>query len=58
MLAPRLYLRILFTSLVHRPMIEEYPMTTEGVTKAMQNVRDGKVRYRAVLIVSQETSKL
>ncbi|RUS18933.1 hypothetical protein BC937DRAFT_88154 [Endogone sp. FLAS-F59071] len=41
-----------------KPMIEEYPMTAKGAANAMQNVRDGKVRYRAVLIVPQDSSKL
>jgi D-arabinose 1-dehydrogenase-like Zn-dependent alcohol dehydrogenase len=32
-----------------RPMIEKFPMTQAGVTQAMARLKDGKVRYRAVL---------
>lgn len=34
-----------------KPQIEKFPMTTEGVTEAMQKLRDGKMRYRGVLVV-------
>lgn len=34
-----------------RAQIEKFPMTQEGVTEAMQKLRDGKVRYRGVLCV-------
>ena len=33
-----------------RPVIEKFPMTTEGITKAMHKLDEGHVRYRAVLI--------
>lgn len=33
-----------------KPTIMKYPFTTEGVEQAMQELRDGKVRYRAVLV--------
>jgi D-arabinose 1-dehydrogenase-like Zn-dependent alcohol dehydrogenase len=31
------------------PTVVTYPLTLEGVEKAMQDLRNGKVRYRAVL---------
>lgn len=34
-----------------RPQIEKFPMTQKGVTEAMQKLRDGKMRYRGVLVV-------
>ncbi|CAK5273586.1 unnamed protein product [Mycena citricolor] len=33
------------------PMIETFPMTREGVEEGMARLREGKVRYRAVLVV-------
>ncbi|KAK4208511.1 NADP-dependent alcohol dehydrogenase C 2 [Rhypophila decipiens] len=33
-----------------RPIIEKYPMTLEGVQEAMARLREGKVRYRGVLV--------
>ncbi|KAH8668645.1 NADP-dependent alcohol dehydrogenase [Xylariales sp. PMI_506] len=33
-----------------RPQIESFPMTQEGVTEAMQKLRDGNMRYRGVLV--------
>lgn len=33
-----------------RPTIMTYPLTREGIEQAMQELREGKVRYRAVLI--------
>ncbi|CAK5266041.1 unnamed protein product [Mycena citricolor] len=33
------------------PMIEKFSMTKEGVEEGMARLRDGKVRYRAVLVV-------
>lgn len=32
-----------------RPWIEEFPMTEEGLTQALDALEAGKVRYRAVL---------
>lgn len=32
-----------------KPTVVKYPFSAEGMTKAMQDLRDGKVRYRAVL---------
>ena len=32
-----------------KPTIMTYPFTLKGVESAMQDLRDGKVRYRAVL---------
>jgi D-arabinose 1-dehydrogenase-like Zn-dependent alcohol dehydrogenase len=36
-----------------KPQIEKFPMTHAGVSEAMQKLRDGKVRYRGVLVVAQ-----
>jgi D-arabinose 1-dehydrogenase-like Zn-dependent alcohol dehydrogenase len=33
-----------------KPQIEKFPMTQDGVTEAMQKLRDGKMRYRGVLV--------
>lgn len=33
------------------PMIETFPMTTEGITEAMDKLEKGQVRYRGVLVV-------
>jgi D-arabinose 1-dehydrogenase-like Zn-dependent alcohol dehydrogenase len=33
-----------------KPQIEKFPMTQSGVTEAMQKLRDGKMRYRGVLV--------
>jgi D-arabinose 1-dehydrogenase-like Zn-dependent alcohol dehydrogenase len=32
------------------PKIQKYTLDSEGITKAMQDLRDGQVRYRAVLV--------
>lgn len=32
-----------------KPIIQEFPMTVEGIEDAMQTLRDGKMRYRGVL---------
>ena len=32
-----------------RPWIEEYPMTVDGLTRALADLEAGKIRYRAVL---------
>lgn len=34
-----------------RPIIEEFPMTVEGITEAMERLKEGKMRYRGVLVV-------
>lgn len=31
------------------PTIQKYPLNVKGIESAMQDLRDGKVRYRAVL---------
>ncbi|KAF1951588.1 GroES-like protein [Byssothecium circinans] len=36
-----------------KPVIMEFPMTQEGITKAMNTLRDGKMKYRGVLIPQQ-----
>ncbi|KZF18991.1 alcohol dehydrogenase [Xylona heveae TC161] len=33
-----------------RPVVQEWPMTIEGITEAMETLKLGKVRYRAVLV--------
>ena len=32
------------------PQIETFPLTLDGVNEAMQKLRDGKMRYRGVLV--------
>jgi len=34
-----------------KPIIEEFPMSVEGITEAMERLKAGKMRYRAVLHV-------
>ena len=34
-----------------KPIIEEFPMSGEGITEAMERLKAGKMRYRAVLHV-------
>lgn len=31
------------------PVIEEFPMTVEGIEEGFQKLQSGKVRYRAVM---------
>jgi D-arabinose 1-dehydrogenase-like Zn-dependent alcohol dehydrogenase len=33
-----------------RPIIEQFPMTVEGITESMKKLEDGKMRYRAVVV--------
>jgi len=33
-----------------KPIIQEFPMTEDGITEAMDTLRNGKMRYRGVLI--------
>jgi len=33
-----------------KPIVEEFPMTVEGITEAMDRLNAGKMRYRGVLI--------
>ena len=33
-----------------KPQIETFSMTQEGITNAMQKLRDGKMRYRGVVV--------
>jgi D-arabinose 1-dehydrogenase-like Zn-dependent alcohol dehydrogenase len=30
-------------------IVEKYPMTLDGVSKAVKRLRDGQMRYRAVI---------
>ena len=32
------------------PTVMMFPLTTEGIEDAMQKLKDGKIRYRAVLV--------
>jgi len=34
-----------------KPIIETFPMTAEGIEESMQKLDEGKMRYRAVLVV-------
>jgi len=34
-----------------RPIIEQFPMSAEGITEAMKKLEDGKMRYRGVVVV-------
>lgn len=36
-----------------KPQTERFPMTQVGITDAMQKLRDGKMRYRGVLVAPQ-----
>jgi len=33
-----------------KPVVEEFPMTVEGITEAMDRLKEGKMRYRGVLV--------
>lgn len=35
-----------------KPIIQTFPMSIEGIEEAMEKLRNGQVRYRAVLIAS------
>ncbi len=35
-----------------KPQVEKFPLTQAGVTEAMQKLRDGKMRYRGVLVAA------
>ena len=34
-----------------KPQIEKFPLSQSGITEAIQKLRDGKMRYRGVLVV-------
>lgn len=34
-----------------KPMTEEFPLTQKGIVDALQKLKDGKMRYRGVLVV-------
>jgi D-arabinose 1-dehydrogenase-like Zn-dependent alcohol dehydrogenase len=36
-----------------KPMINEFPMTEQGITEAMETLNNGKMRYRGVLVPQQ-----
>lgn len=51
--APRAELRKLLKFVAdHKlePTIMKWPMTAEGITEAMKTLREGKMRYRGVLV--------
>lgn len=33
-----------------KPMLMKFPMTVDGIEDAMQTLRDGKMRYRGVVV--------
>ena len=33
-----------------KPIIEQFPMTVEGITESMKKLEDGKMRYRGVVV--------
>jgi len=33
-----------------RPIIEQFPMTVEGIEESMKKLEDGKMRYRGVVV--------
>jgi D-arabinose 1-dehydrogenase-like Zn-dependent alcohol dehydrogenase len=33
-----------------KPQIEKFPMTQAGITEAMEKLRNGKMRYRGVVV--------
>lgn len=37
-----------------RPIIQTFPMSVEGIEEAMEKLREGQVRYRAVLVGSHD----
>ncbi|KAJ6521940.1 chaperonin 10-like protein [Mycena vulgaris] len=39
-----------------KPIIERFPMTRSGVEEGMARLRDGKMRYRGVLVVQQRAA--
>ncbi|KAJ7267549.1 hypothetical protein B0H12DRAFT_1010427 [Mycena haematopus] len=34
------------------PVIEQFPLTRSGVEEGMRRLREGKIRYRAVLVAA------
>jgi D-arabinose 1-dehydrogenase-like Zn-dependent alcohol dehydrogenase len=36
-----------------KPTIQTWPLNVEGVTEAMKTLREGKMRYRGVLVVEE-----
>lgn len=39
-----------------KPMLNKFPMTVAGITEAMKTLNEGKMRYRGVLIPSEQTN--
>lgn len=54
LVAARQIMRDMLTFSAHHkitPMIEKFPMSEEGITKAMTKLADGGMRYRGVIVV-------
>lgn len=39
-----------------QPIVQEFPLSVEGIEEAMKKLDDGEVRYRAVLVAELEDS--
>lgn len=39
------------------PIVEEFPLTVEGIEEAMKRLDSGEVRYRAVLVAEPKASE-
>jgi len=39
-----------------KPMLNKFPMTVDGITEAMKTLNEGKMRYRGVLVPSEQTN--
>jgi len=53
LVAARQVLREMLAFAAHhqiRPIIEQFPMTVEGITESMKKLEEGKIRYRAVVV--------
>ncbi|KAI9881550.1 MAG: hypothetical protein M1830_000114 [Pleopsidium flavum] len=53
LIAPRaIHNRMLEFAAFHgiKPIIQQFPLTVDGITEAMQTLNDGKIRYRGVLV--------
>jgi len=37
-----------------KPVLMEFPLSQEGITKAMETLNDGNMRYRGVLVPEQK----
>jgi len=48
-----LHIKMLNFAALHgiQPVIEEFPMSVEGIENAMARLEQGRIRYRAVMVV-------